>query len=296
MEKLINKFIGYYSVFKNLIEIYIEQLNFKVKKHKAAQNQPITTPFTNYMQSQMPHCDFSLLYKNITSLKITKNNLSKNTYAYYNSKENIIYINKNYNKQVLPHEINHMASTDYVNNNNIFSGFRQNTFGAGLNEGYTEVLTHRYFKKEKPAFSYNFFFRIASSIEIIIGQQEMECLYYKADLKELIKIMNNYTSYSDIKLLIINLDYLYRSYVTYANKVTENKILINKIKEIYIILTKMYIKHLEQEKRFTKKQLQEEIYLFCYALNSKDNKFKKLNIEENINTFEIFHDALLRVL
>lgn len=69
----------------------------------------------------------------------------------YDPSENLI---EYYYKTTLPHELLHMASTNNIKFDDgiYYSGFRYSvgemTFGRGLNEGYTELLTRRIFHDE----------------------------------------------------------------------------------------------------------------------------------------------------
>ena len=87
--------------------------------------------------------------------------------------------------------------SSYVDNNNMFSGFsysNQNDdskdFGDGLNEGYTDLLTKRYFGNVEVCESdYDFEILIASFIEEIVEKDVMEKLYLTADFQGLMGIL-----------------------------------------------------------------------------------------------------------
>ena len=150
---------------------------------------------TNHFDRDTLNC----FYQNINSLIVKDNidslddllNLTDTLGIYYNQ-DNSIKLYKKNKRATLYHELFHMASS-YVNNNNMFSGFsysNQNNdsrdFGDGLNEGYTDLLTKRYFGNVEVFESdYDFEILIASFIEEIVGKDVMEKLYLTADFQGL---------------------------------------------------------------------------------------------------------------
>ena len=77
-----------------------------------------------------------------------------------------------------------LGDQNIVKNGNIFHelfhlAFKKETaFRKGLNEGYVEALTHRYFKKNKLAYSDNVYY--ALELEKIVGMDNMEEAISKA--------------------------------------------------------------------------------------------------------------------
>ena len=98
----------------------------------------------------------------------------------------------------------------------MFSGFsysNQNDdskdFGDGLNEGYTDLLTKRYFGNVEVFESdYDFEILIASFIEEIVEKDVMEKLYLTADFQGLMGILKRYAYEDEIRIFIKDLDFV----------------------------------------------------------------------------------------
>ena len=216
--------------------------------------------FLNTLNSVLPNCNFKFLNNNIKTVKIEKFSYVEqkkniNIAAYYDAINNILKIPNNIMDNIF-HELFHMASTIYVNDY-LFSGFQVISFedklliGKCLNEGYTQLLTDRYFKfstgleLEK---------KYAYSLEKILGEETMTSSYFKADLSQLINDMSKYNSRDESIKFIINLDLLMR--LTRFLKI-KSKEDINKIK--------ICINNLND-----------------YLIKSYTNKLKSLNISEDV--------------
>ena len=114
------------------------------------------------------------------------------------------------------HELFHVASSIH-NMNGKQSGFEQviekSCVGIGINEGYTQLLTERYFKDlEDSNQIYPYEVEISSLLENIIGRRTMEKLYLKVDLYGLIKRMEEYSDIKEIVKFISSLDYVSINY------------------------------------------------------------------------------------
>lgn len=106
----------------------------------------------------------------------------------FNDNKNLFGIFGDYNlvdRGVIYHELFHFAS--YPTN-----------FRRGLNEGYTEILTHRYFNKSKLAYPDNVDYVL--KLENIIGQDIMENAYSKGDVSILSELFDeeNYLLFEKI--------------------------------------------------------------------------------------------------
>lgn len=166
--------------------------------------------------------DLNILKSNIKYLDIKEKNSflklkCKNiTAGKYKPKENKISILKEFKNQALNHELFHMATTIYdEETKKIFSGFMQinlenkKKFGIGLNEGYTDYLTYKYFKNnnfESASLSYKICTFYAEKLEQIIGKEKMQSLYLNADLHGLITILLKYDEIRNICEFILALD------------------------------------------------------------------------------------------
>lgn len=163
--------------------------------------------------------------------------------GYYRGIENTIYLsskfensilvfltndeNKSYReiiKEVLSHEIFHVASYKCVDGIE-YSGFSKYSsqinldFGDTLNEGYTELLSRRYFNKEEGY--YNKEVIIASYIEKLIEPKKMAEMYFKADLNSLVDAISLYSDKEKTIEFITNID----NYGKDHNEESKNKII-----------------------------------------------------------------------
>lgn len=151
-----------------------------------------------------------LFNKNIIDLKFRKKfQLIKTTVpAYYKAYNNeIVFRSKNIAEDIY-HELLHLT-TRYVDKyDNVFIGFSQlndeDTIGEGINEGYTELLTKRYFPKTTRCYPYQYV--VASNIENLIGKDKMIELYFNCNLKGLITELSKYLDVSEVFELINGLD------------------------------------------------------------------------------------------
>ena len=112
----------------------------------------------------------------------------------------------------------------------------------GLNEGYTQLLTERYFPSEVSyTLSYPYEVVMAHQIETIIGKEEILSLYLTADFKSFVLRLEKYLNLGEIKKLINNIDFIHDN--LYKNK---NVVLLKeKLQEVSQILLKAYQTKLE---------------------------------------------------
>ena len=130
-----------------------------------------------------------------------------NYYPIYNE----MVITKSKSVNTSKHELFHVASTYVDKNKNIFSGFSQSVgclyfIGNAIDEGYTELLTKRYFGEEDGDKFYFFETLAMSLVEKIVGRTKMERLYFQSNLRELILELCKYSSYEDTLKFISNMD------------------------------------------------------------------------------------------
>lgn len=252
-----NKFIElkYFNIGDTKYKLY-KSYNFKfadIKRLDKKFNIQVETSINDFLKvmlSIFKEEDLPLLFSNLKTLSVKKYKLNdyiflKNFDAYYSSNVNTITIHKN-KLNVIYHELFHMASSFYNKDNQmIFTGFEQNNLfkkgiGKALNEGYTQILTERYFS-EKLENVYNIEKSFAQVIEMIVGKEKMQSLYFRADLPGLINEFQNYCNNDEIIKLLNDLDILSK----YSNKekiknVNDPQILINSYKSAYLILMKCY--------------------------------------------------------
>lgn len=167
--------------------------------------------------------NLKLLNNNIKSLKVKIKyfdpkilSLKFSSGKYILKKNKIILLNS-FKEGAINHEFFHMATSFYNEKLKIaYCGFQQIYFlkkqiiGVGLNEGYTELLTNRYFKEQIKlrSYSYDICTFFAEKLEEIVGKNEMEKFYISADLEGLYKYLTNFDTGTNISTFIVMLDYL----------------------------------------------------------------------------------------
>lgn len=168
--------------------------------------------FIQTIEKNFSKSNLNIFYNNINNLSISKNFLVLliGGSGAYNAKKNNI---KLVTSGSLYHELFHMASSyDNKQTGDAFCGFYQTSkrlydnIGYGLNEGYTQLLTERYFGCNNNEASYSFEQKIAGEVEKLVGKEKMESFYLKADLKGIIMELSKYASLSDIMKFICLLD------------------------------------------------------------------------------------------
>ena len=188
--------------------------------------------------SKNPNIDLKLFYENLKTLIIEeKANFNKFlfikscTTGRYNGYDNKILIRREDNFYSIYHELLHCASRRVINEE-MNVGFHKFTveektgqitsnIGKSLNEGYTTLLEKRYFGSiehtQKRGYVKEEF--ISSMLEQIVGKEEMEKLYFNADLDGLIECLKQFSREKDIYLF---LEYFDKILVT-AKKKTRPK-------------------------------------------------------------------------
>lgn len=169
---------------------------------------------------------------------------------YYIKKNKIKLINF-FIKDVINHELFHLSTSYYNEKLELgFCGFQQidylkkETIGYGLNEGYTELLTDRYFNKRvtRMTYSYKICRFFASKLEQIVEKERMESLYMNADLGGLCQYLLNFDDGSNIVTFVVLLDKLLKKGSTFNTNKQEK---YYKIVELYLV--KWYINKKKQE-------------------------------------------------
>ena len=196
----------------------IDRKNYN-KKHKIKVNEKrnieIVKRFVEVLSKNFDEEDLTFLFNNLS--KIEFKTLFFPIYkGRYMSEENKILLLRKVPEWIVIHELFHMAST----NTNVFpfnGGFRlitddrKSAIGNGLDEGFTDVMTHRYFFHDKPiseSISYPYEYLVARSLEYIVGQRTMEKSYLRADLRTVVCEMLKYSGKNDVELFLKNTDYV----------------------------------------------------------------------------------------
>lgn len=153
--------------------------------------RPAVDLFVRRLEEVKPNFNFYYLKKNLETLTIKsrlffKDKNDEDLLAFYVWNKNKINLSAGNIFSCIYHELMHMASTDVNDYYNIYCGFSQinslRDVGCSFNEGYTELLTERYFFDQGIDYSYSIEVMIAKMAEKIVGREEMEELFFKADL------------------------------------------------------------------------------------------------------------------
>ena len=161
--------------------------------------------FKDVMQRNFSEEELNLFNQNIKSLKIFKLNFIEEFIfrydAMYDSMLNKIVLGKDFTD--IFHELFHLSSTDF-SREEMCCGFVFNADGVALNEGYTEILSKRYFNSIGEGYKKQI--KYAQIIEDIVSKDVMEHLYLTADFQGLVDELRKYASYKEVIDFIINMD------------------------------------------------------------------------------------------
>lgn len=198
-----------------------EQLNIYIQEFDKIIQEKI--PKENLILYNKNKSDCNIYDLSLDNILLRKMRIKCGFGLYFTKYNNILlmFAKGKETKTIAKHELFHMASSYYDKENKIkYSGFYQTdlykkiNFCRGLNEGYTEVLTERYFEngiqKQEGTFIYLFCRNVASLFEKIIGQEKMENLYMNANLKDLFFEAEKYNEKEQFLNFNHNMDYLYK--------------------------------------------------------------------------------------
>lgn len=174
---------------------------------------PLGDEIINFCSVILKNFDDSYLdnfYNNINSINVIINQYDNNHKNCYDGINNTIYLESEEDKNFIYHELFHMASTTYKDDI-IYCGFAQNnvffTEGRGISEGYTELLTKKYFRKDnddKEVYYEEVLF--TKFIESIVGEDKMTQLFFTSNLEGLITELSKYQKLERVTDFIDNLD------------------------------------------------------------------------------------------
>ena len=206
--------------------------------------------FTSVLEQNFPKEDLVMMYKNLGNLKmqIVDDMKSNGSYDPY---DNSILIKKDKYPTTLPHELFHLTTSRRLINNSV-CGFhfvsKGLSIGLALNEGYTDIMANRYFKKDIRFSAYGREIRYFDILEKLFGTKVIEKLYMRADLVELIKLLTDYKEEKDVINFIIKIDDILRIEKCKYNDIITTYDLIkfydltNKIIEANLFLSSLYFK------------------------------------------------------
>lgn len=247
---------------ENAVKIHfskgLENVNKSIDFSKINENKykDVITYFCVVLINHFEPGVLNCFYNNINSLKVNDSvenifdvvNMISLSGAYFNE-ENSISLYKNNKRATLFHELFHMASSR-LEGQNFFSGFSYShhtdalkDFGDGLNEGYTELLTKRYFGNvEHIELDYDYQVLIASLLEDIVTRDVMERLYLTADFQGLVGVLKKYSYEDEILLFVNNMDFVLEHGFDEGLTLNNKRILNSVIKDITVFLFKAYNK------------------------------------------------------
>lgn len=199
------------EIFENISQLDIDYKKINNSEYKFELNN-----FIRIMKKNFPDIDQRLLAKNINFLNIEYTPHKRDSYYY--PLTNTITLSK---RQDIYHELFHMASAMVDDEYDlIYQGISQcdlisrkkqigTTITFGINEGYTELLTERYFNiNTRENYIYDIEKFYASKIEEIIGFKKMAEIYFKANLNELMRELLNYQSEENVVYMLECIDYI----------------------------------------------------------------------------------------
>ena len=262
------------------------------------QFSPSIIEFINTIKQNIPNSDLTLFYNNFNNIKTSVKNFKisnllfdEHIGAQWLPEENTIELSEDNYRTTIDHELFH-ASTTYIDPKShiIFCGFQQikninNQIGEGLNEGYTQYLAEKYFSSHPLLKAYSYEKKIAEAVELIVGQEKMQSLYFNANLKGLIDALKQYNTEENIYNFITTLDFLNKHSRDKHLTPNSNKIILNNLEYINSFLIKTYMQKLIlefPEEKIDVRQLIENIYPILTKIpNVKMNKreFNALNEE-----------------
>lgn len=178
----------------------------------------IVSFFIKRMLEVKPNLCLWNLEENLETLKIKKCIFSQlmKAMAIYESYDNKILLKPKHKYSSIYHELMHAASSYIADDGTYMCGFKQSKplvkkLGVGLNEGYTELLTQRYFYDQGIEYTYNTFLVFAKDIENIIGKDRMEKLYFASDLYTLKEDIIKDMSEEEFMQFLNDLDWLFHT-------------------------------------------------------------------------------------
>ena len=244
----------------------VENINNSFDKSKILSINYFSNAILNFLdvlEREFPKFLLRNFYDNIEHIsinkvqKIIKNKKINGRYRFY---DNIIDLDDNSVSSIY-HELFHLASTR-VSGKYCYSGFlvydkhHRQSIGRGINEGYTQLLTERYFGGEKTKHflwdnygmkatkrivggSYSFQVFICSMLEEIVGKTNMEKMYLTANLYDLVNILSKFSNKNSTEEFLSNMDFLHENlkYV-YLLSYDGN---VDKIKTVFIKTCKFLI-------------------------------------------------------
>jgi hypothetical protein len=210
--------------------------------------------FIETVTKNMPKEDLVLLYNNLNTLKINKNNLSLYNFIHdssaigtYDSIKNVISINKNEVASSIFHELFHMMSTysegdyNYCGFEQVLSGPIRRRLAVAINEGYTQYLSEKYFGNIRGVKgTYPFQVHIVKLLEKVVDKDNMQHLYCNANLYGLVEELKKYASVDEIEKFITGTDFLLRYIADTSLSFAKREMITNSLINVNTFLLRSY--------------------------------------------------------
>lgn len=259
--------------------------------------------FANTIVEKIPDTNLILFYNNLNSLttsvksfKLQNLILKDGTKGEYKPKLNKIQLQENNYETTIDHELFHMASTYYRESDGvIFTGFAQikglNIVANAINEGYTQLLTERYFGETKEvlkAYGYEKF--IAEKLEMIIGRKKMQSLYFSASLPGLIEELKKYVDEQTIMQFFADVDFVSEYMIKKGNSLFAYKLINSKLKSVDEFLLRCYAKKVKimKEEKIDINEIRKELGMFVSKIGVKikynNRQYDYYSVEEMEHT------------
>lgn len=237
------------NVRKNIEEFDLEKIA-DMKFGKQIQH------FIEVIQANFKEEDLAFISRNIKDLKVGNMKfMDYITYGlklrgYYNSTTNGLNVERINFEEYLYHELFHCASS-YNDDEKSCVGFahanHKEITGRALNEGYTQFLTNRYFPIKNPEKYYPYFTKISGILEEVIGQELMQSLYIRADLRGLIDEISYYSMPYDAEKFITNLDAISTYMFSFSLDKEAQDLLNHALYEVNSTLTELIVNKVVDE-------------------------------------------------
>lgn len=231
----------------------IQQVNTEIDLNRFTEEKvkEVIEKFEDVLKKEFSPNSTALFYRNIRSANIKKKKGilllgDGGNYNCYANRINYMMITALY------HELFHLSNSYFDEKKKMaLCGFSQcfkvkgkffNTIyvGDGINEGYTELLTQRYFGEthDIPK-AYLLEVRIAGLLEKIVGEEKMKDYYMRADLFGLIEELKQYSSEEDILRFISGVDVINKHF--YDDFLLKSRKIEASVKHTYSFLMEAYI-------------------------------------------------------
>lgn len=192
------------------LDFVLSPFSLKSKNYKAKQEFiGKLRHFLLTMTKECPNFDIDQFHNNFQKINFK-------LYDDNNKNSMVIFLKRKckiYNLDSVYHELLHLASIR-VSGSTEYCGLSESyyvygdSFGKGLNEGYTQLIKERYFGLDNHLV-YPIEVKIASLLEILVGQDFMEKCFFQANLKVLCEKLQKYNSANEIRYFINRLDKLH---------------------------------------------------------------------------------------